>query len=332
MELLKNNKCRMCESDELSEVIDLGTNSLVNSYLRKEDIGKEELLFPLIVHQCLTCGLVQMLNVVDPKEIYTKGKYLYFSQDVPGLPIYFQDYAKDIKRRFLNDDDLIIEVASNDGIMLQNFIDNNRVLGVDAAPNAVLKAIKNGIPSFPALFNKKVAQMVHNEYGKAKVEVEKAFLDGGNAITLRLATVFGMSPRMRMDLLVNDFVYRAVSDSSLVLFEEHFRRNYIHVKDVAKAFLFTSENYEKMKGEPYNVGLSSANLTKRQLAEKIKEYVSELYIHSAEIGEDPDKRDYIVSNEKIESFGWSADHSLDDGIQELIKGYKILRPNRFTNV
>jgi len=171
-----------------------------------------------------------------------------------------------------------------------------------------------------------------SEYGRMKVEIEKAFLDKGNAVTFRLATVFGMSPRMRMDLLVNDFVYRAVKDRALVLFEEHFRRNYIHIRDVAKAFLFGIENYEKMKGEPYNVGLSSANLTKRQLAEKIKEYVPELYIHSAEIGEDPDKRDYIVSNEKIESLGWSPDHTLDDGIQELIKGYKIIRPNKFANV
>ena len=171
-----------------------------------------------------------------------------------------------------------------------------------------------------------------SEYGRTKVEVEKAFLDKGNVVSFRLATVFGMSPRMRMDLLVNDFVYRAVTDRSLVLFEEHFRRNYIHVRDVTKAFLFGIENYDKMKGKPYNVGLSSANLTKRQLAEKIKEYVPELYIHSAEIGEDPDKRDYIVSNEKIESLGWKPDYSLDDGIQELIKGYNIIKPNSFANV
>lgn len=171
-----------------------------------------------------------------------------------------------------------------------------------------------------------------SEYGRTKVEIEKAFLDKGCAITFRLATVFGMSPRMRMDLLVNDFVYRAVKDRALVLFEEHFRRNYIHVRDVAKAFTFGIENYKKMKGEPYNVGLSSANLTKRELAEKIKEYVPELYIHSAEIGEDPDKRDYIVSNDKIESLGWMPDYTLDDGIQELIKGYKIIRPNIFANV
>ncbi len=171
-----------------------------------------------------------------------------------------------------------------------------------------------------------------SEYGRTKVEIEKAFLDRGNVITFRFATVFGMSPRMRIDLLVNDFVYRAVTDRSLLLFEEHFRRNYIHVCDVSKSFLFGIENYERMEGEPYNVGLSSANLTKRELAEKIKEYVPELYIHSADIGEDPDKRDYIVSNDKLESMGWKPNYSLDDGIKELIKGYKIIRPNIFANV
>ena len=170
-----------------------------------------------------------------------------------------------------------------------------------------------------------------SEYGKMKVEVEKAFLDKENAITFRLATVFGMSPRMRMDLLVNDFTYRAYKDCFIILFEEYFRRNYIHIRDVSKAFLFGIENYEQMKGEPFNVGLSSANLTKRQLCEKIKEHIPGLYIHSAEVGEDPDKRDYLVSNDKIESLGWKPDYTLDDGIKELIRGFKILKPTRFTN-
>ncbi len=171
-----------------------------------------------------------------------------------------------------------------------------------------------------------------SEYGRTKVEVEKVLLDKGNAITYRLATVFGMSPRMRMDLLVNDFTYRAYKDRFIILFEEHFRRNYIHIRDVAKAFIFGIENYDKMKGQPFNVGLSSANLTKRELCEKIKEYVPDFYIHSAPVGEDPDKRDYLVSNEKIESLGWRPDYTLDMGIQELLKGYKILKPNKFANV
>jgi len=171
-----------------------------------------------------------------------------------------------------------------------------------------------------------------SEYGKAKVAVEKVLLNTGNAITFRLATVFGASPRMRLDLLVNDFTYRAFKDRFIVLFEEHFRRNYIHIRDVAKAFVFGIENYEKMKGQPFNVGLSSANLTKRQLCEKIKEYLPDLDIHSSSIGEDPDKRDYMVSNEKIEALGWAPDHTLDDGIQELLKAYRILKPNVFANV
>lgn len=171
-----------------------------------------------------------------------------------------------------------------------------------------------------------------SEYGRHKVEIEKAFLDMGNAVTFRLATVFGVSPRMRMDLLVNDFTYRAYKDNFVVLFEEHFRRNFIHVRDVAGAFIFGLENYGKMKGEPFNVGLSSANLTKRQLCEKIKEFVPSFYIHSAPIGEDPDKRDYLVSNEKLESLGWKPVHTLESGIQELLKGYRILKPNQFANV
>ena len=171
-----------------------------------------------------------------------------------------------------------------------------------------------------------------SEYGMTKVEIEKAFLEKGNAITLRLATVFGLSPRMRMDLMVNDFTYRAYKDHFIILFEEHFRRNFIHIRDVAKAFIFGIENYNRMKGEPFNVGLSSANLTKLELCEKIKKYVPDFFIHSAALAEDPDKRDYMVSNEKIESLGWMADHSLDQGIQELLKGYKIIKPNRFSNV
>jgi len=170
-----------------------------------------------------------------------------------------------------------------------------------------------------------------SEYGKAKVEIENILLEKGNAITFRLATVFGASPRMRMDLLVNDFTYRAFRDRAIVLFEEHFRRNYIHIRDVAKTFLFGIENFQKMKGEPFNVGLSSANLTKRQLCEKIKEYVPDFVILSAPVGEDPDKRDYMVSNEKIEAFGWYPDYSLDDGIQELLKAYNIIQANRFAN-
>ncbi|MBS3905130.1 MAG: NAD(P)-dependent oxidoreductase [Simkania sp.] len=169
-------------------------------------------------------------------------------------------------------------------------------------------------------------------YGKLKVQAEQELLDTGRAVCFRLATVFGVSPRMRLDLLVNDFTYRAVHDRSIVLFEEHFKRNYIHVRDVAATFLFGIENYEVMKGHAYNVGLTEANLSKRELCEKIRQYVPELYIHSAAIGEDPDKRDYIVSNEKLERLGWKPQKTLDEGIQELISAYRIIKNNQFVNV
>ena len=169
-------------------------------------------------------------------------------------------------------------------------------------------------------------------YGTTKVDAEKAILDSGNGVTLRLATVFGMAPRMRIDLLVNDFTYRAVTDRAVVIFEGDAKRNYIHVRDVAKAFVHTMDNYGAMNGQPYNVGLSSANLSKLELCAKIKEHVPEFVWLQAPIGEDPDKRDYIVSNEKIEKTGWSPDHTLDMGIQELIRGYRMIRNGRFSNV
>lgn len=169
-------------------------------------------------------------------------------------------------------------------------------------------------------------------YGQLKVDAEKKLLETNRAISFRLATVFGLSPRMRLDLLVNDFTFRACHDKFLVLFEPYFKRNYIHIKDVAKAFLFGIKNFSVMKGQAYNVGLSSANLSKKELCEKIKKHIPDLYIHFSEIGKDPDKRDYIVSNEKLEKLGWKSEHSLDDGIQEIIKAYPLLLINQFKNI
>src|SRR3989338_1594311 len=169
-------------------------------------------------------------------------------------------------------------------------------------------------------------------YGRIKVEAEKALLDAGGAITMRLATAFGVSPRMRLDLLVNDFVYRATFDRFVVLFEAHFKRNYIHVRDITKAFIHSLNNFDKMKNEPYNVGLSDANLSKLELCEEIKKHIPEFYFVESKIGQDPDKRDYIVSNEKIEKTGFKPDVSLSDGIKELIKGYKVIKRNQYANV
>lgn len=169
-------------------------------------------------------------------------------------------------------------------------------------------------------------------YGKTKVDAEKIVLERGNGISLRLATVFGMSPRMRLDLLVNDFAYRAVKDSFIIIFEGHFKRNYIHVRDVARAFIHAIEKFDSMKDEAYNVGLSDANLSKLELCVKIKEQVPDFVYLEASIGEDPDKRDYIVSNEKVEKTGFAPKYSLETGIRELIKGYTIITNSKYSNV
>jgi nucleoside-diphosphate-sugar epimerase len=169
-------------------------------------------------------------------------------------------------------------------------------------------------------------------YGKLKVETENAILEAGGGITLRLATAFGVSPRMRLDLLVNDFTYRAVYDRFVILFEAHFQRNYIHVRDISKAFIHALNHFDKMKNQPYNVGLSDANLTKLELCQEIKKLLPDFYFVEATIGEDPDKRDYIVSNEKIEKTGFKPEVSLQKGLQELIKGYQIIKRNQFANV
>jgi nucleoside-diphosphate-sugar epimerase len=169
-------------------------------------------------------------------------------------------------------------------------------------------------------------------YGVTKVEAEQAIIKAGNAICFRLATVFGMSPRMRLDLLVNDFVYRAVNDRTVVIFEGHFKRNYIHIRDIARVFLHSIQNFDTMKNEVYNVGLDDANLSKLELCEKIKHHVPDFVYLEAPIGEDPDKRDYIVSNEKILGTGFLPNYSLGDGIRELVKGFTILNNSKYSNV
>jgi len=168
-------------------------------------------------------------------------------------------------------------------------------------------------------------------YGKTKVDAEKAILDAGDSISFRLATVFGVSPRMRIDLLVNDFVYKAIYDKSIEIFEGHFQRNYIHIRDVVRVFLHGITNFETMKNQAYNVGLSDANLSKLELCAKIKERIPDLIIVESSLGKDPDKRDYIVSNKKIESTGFKLKFSLDFGIKELIKCYTILQTQNYRN-
>jgi nucleoside-diphosphate-sugar epimerase len=169
-------------------------------------------------------------------------------------------------------------------------------------------------------------------YGRLKVELEKFLLDRGDCVTFRFATLFGSSPRMRLDLLVNDFAYRAIVDRFVILFEPHFKRNYLHVRDGARAFRHALANYDTMKGRPYNVGLSDANISKWELCEVIQKHVPDFTYLVAEVGKDPDQRNYIVSNERIESTGYSTTISLDAGVQELIKAYQVVRRNQYSNV
>ena len=169
-------------------------------------------------------------------------------------------------------------------------------------------------------------------YGQTKADAEAVLLGSANAITLRLATVFGMSPRMRLDLLVNHFVYAAVTDRYIVIFEKDFKRNYIHIRDVADCFIHCIRNADAMAEKCYNVGLDSANLSKEELALKVKEHVPQFHIEFAQFGSDPDKRNYIVSNQRLRDAGFDAHRSLDEGIVELLRGYRMMPGNLFTNL
>ncbi len=170
-----------------------------------------------------------------------------------------------------------------------------------------------------------------SKYAVDKVAIEKELMKRRNSISFRLATVFGMAPKMRIDLLVNDFVYRAVYDRFIVLFEGHFKRNYIHVTDVAQVFIHGINNFESMHGHIYNVGLSEANVSKAELCNLIKKHIPEFVVMEAPLAVDPDQRNYIVSNVKIESTGWRPRIGLDAGILELIKGYTMIKNTRFGN-
>ena len=170
-----------------------------------------------------------------------------------------------------------------------------------------------------------------SKYAVDKVEIEKYLMKRENSISYRLATVFGMSPRMRIDLLVNDFAYRAFHDTTLIVFEGHFKRNYIHVRDVVASFLHAINNFDKMKSEIFNVGLSDANLSKLELCAEIKKLLPNFVYIEEKIKQDPDQRNYIVSNEKIEATGFKTKYTILDGVKELIKGYAMIKNQNFGN-
>ena len=255
-------------------------------------------------------------------------KFDFINGDICDYSLINQNIAKN---------DIIIPLAA---IVGAPACDKNTSLAKMVNYDAHINIIKNSSNNQKIIFpNTNSGYGIENSdlkpvslYGKLKVDVDKAFLDNQNSVTLRLATVFGVSPRMRTDLLVNDFVLRSFKDGFLILFEENFRRNFIHIRDIANTFLFCIDNFEKMKSQAFNVGLSSANLTKRQLAEKIKVYLPNTFIHSSNIGKDPDKRDYIVSNKKLENLGWKPKFEIDYGIKELIKCYKFLDLKNHKNI
>ena len=170
-----------------------------------------------------------------------------------------------------------------------------------------------------------------SSYALQKVEIEKFLTEKNNFISYRLATVFGMSPRMRLDLLVNDFTYRAFTDSFIVLYESHFKRNYIHISDVASAFIFGIQKFDKMKNNIYNVGLSNANVSKLELCNIIKKQLPNFYIVETQYKKDKDQRNYIVSNNKIEKIGFMPKIFLEQGVKELIRGYSSFSFRKYRN-
>ncbi len=169
-------------------------------------------------------------------------------------------------------------------------------------------------------------------YGSTKVEAEKVVLDSPNSVSLRLATVFGMSPRLRLDLLVNNFTYMAFTEGYLVIFEKDFKRNFVHVRDVADCMIHCINNTQEMTGKCFNLGNDDANMSKEELAYIIKEELPNFYIHFAELGNDPDKRNYIVSNQRLREHGFEAKRGIKDGVKELIKGYQMVRRSQLKNV
>jgi len=221
-----------------------------------------------------------------------------------------------------NKDPIGAKTTNHDAILyMLELISKNQMIIMPTTNSAYGKGDENNFCDEKSILNP------ISTYAKEKVKVEKIVMEQENAISFRLATVFGFSPRMRIDLLVNDFTYRAVKDKYLVLFESKFKRNYIHVRDVTRAFLHAINNFEKMKSQIFNVGLTDANISKLELCKKIKKFLPDFLFFEEQYKKDEDQRNYIVSNKKIEATGYKPQYSLDDGIVELIKGYQMLKNN-----
>ncbi|MDC0492708.1 NAD(P)-dependent oxidoreductase [Alphaproteobacteria bacterium] len=260
----------------------------------------------------VVCGDVRLKDVMEP--LIARADVLIPLAALVGAPL-------------CNKDPIAAKTTNNDAVMLMlNLASKDQRILMPTTNSAYGSGDEDNFCTEESPLNP------ISSYAIEKVEVEKDLMERENSISFRLATVFGMSPRMRIDLLVNDFTHRAVNDKAVVLFEGHFKRNYIHVRDVSKVFLHGLDNFDTMKGEIFNVGLSSANVSKWELCEKIAEQVPGFVFIEHELAKDPDQRNYIVSNEKLEATGWTPDFTLERGIAELIKGFKMIKNRRYGNV
>lgn len=255
---------------------------------------------------------VRNINVI--KDHIIKSDLIIPLAAIVGAPACDKD---PINSKFINKDSILD---------LFKIISKNQSIIMPTTNSAYGSGDKNN------LCNEKSPLNPISSYAKDKVQIEEVLMQKENVISLRLATVFGMSPRMRLDLLVNDFVFRAFFDRFIVLYESHFKRNYIHIQDVSGAFIHSINNFDKMKSEIYNVGLSNANLSKKELCEIIKLKIIDLNIIINDFNKDPDQRNYIVSNDKLEKTGFIPKISISEGIDELIKGYKYFKKNNFGNI
>ena len=289
--------------------------------------------------------------LIDGHKITVFDNFLYGQASLNHLCIYenFEVVKGDVRNyqlieKYIKKSDIIIPLAALVGAPLCNFDPaGSKSINHDAVSQMLKVLSKDQMILMPttnsAYGTSKTGQVCNEEsklnpisnYAIDKVNLEKELMEFENAISFRLATVFGMSPRMRTDLLVNDFTYRAVNDGFVVLFEAHFKRNYIHVRDIAEVFSFSINNFSKMKSNIYNVGLSNANISKLELANEIKKFLPNLVIKQEEYLKDLDQRNYIVSNEKIEKAGFLPKYSIKDGINELIKGFQMIKNNKFSN-
>jgi nucleoside-diphosphate-sugar epimerase len=294
--------------------------------------------------------LVEKL-IKNEHEVYVYDSFLYKQNSLNHLCIYnnlhiIKGDVRNISNleNLIKKVDIIIPLAALVGAPLCSFDPiGSKSINYDAVLLMLKKLSKNQVvlmPTTNSAYGTSLDNKICNEesdlnpvslYAKDKVDLEKRLMDFDNSISFRLATVFGMSPRMRTDLLVNDFTYRAVHDGFIVIFEGSFKRNYIHIRDVAEVFNFAINNFEKMKSNIYNVGLSDANISKIELAKKIQKFIPNFIIKENEYQKDPDQRNYIVSNEKIEQTGYKPKFNLEVGIEELIKGYKMIKNNIYGN-